>query len=121
VLGDGGVRGADGHSRQDMLKTYNHWKLCQEEKCVCERRLNLNDTYAGMEIIYRCNELPALLSVCLSASMSVCTSVTACSDISFVMCLHKHESVWSAHLEREILKCSSVLYLLFLHLHKCVS
>lgn len=93
MLGERGVREADSHSGQDMLKTGNHWKQCQEEKCVCERRLKLNDTYAGMEISYRCNELPAL--VCLS----VCPSVRACSNVSLVMCLHKHESMWSAHLE----------------------
>lgn len=87
MLGEegGGVREADSHSGQDMLKTDSHWKLCQEEKCVCESRLNLNDTYARMDISYCCNELPALLSVC--------PSVTACSDISFVKRLHKHESL----------------------------
>ena len=38
------------HSRQDMQKTDRHWELCQEEKCVCAQRVNLNDTYVGMEI-----------------------------------------------------------------------
>jgi hypothetical protein len=88
-----GVREADNHSGQDMLETDNHCKLCQEEKCVCEGRQNLNDTYVGMEISYRCNEPPVLLSLFLP----FCPSVAACSDISFVMCLHK--TMWSAHLE----------------------
>jgi hypothetical protein len=62
-------------SRQDMQKTDRHWELCQEEKCVCAQRVNLNDTYAGLEISYRCNELPARLSVYLSVCPSVCLSV----------------------------------------------
>jgi hypothetical protein len=63
------MREADSHSGQDMLKTDNHWKLCQEEKCVYAQRLSLNDTYARMEISYRCNKLPAPLSVCLSVRL----------------------------------------------------
>lgn len=78
------------HSRQDMQKTDRHWELCQEEKCVCAQRVNLNDTYVGMEISYRCNELPARLSVYLSVRLtvflSVCTSLLRCLCCTVFCC-----------------------------------
>lgn len=94
------------HSRQDMQKTDRHWELCQEEKCVCAQRVNLNDTYVGMEISYRCNELPALLSVYLSVCPSVCLClfVPVCFDVSVALCFvvlrfDKCTFLWSSLLQ----------------------
>lgn len=96
-----GWREADSHSGQSILQTDNHWKLCQEEKCVCEGRVNLNDTYAGMEISYCCNELAALLSVC--------PSVIFCSDFAVVTCLHKRASTWSSRHVQDVVNCYVIL------------
>jgi len=76
------------HSRQDMQKTDRHWELCQEEKCVCAQRVNLNDTYVGMEISYRCNELPARFSVYLSVCLSVCLYQSAPMSLLYSVLLY---------------------------------